>query len=327
MSICSSITLSVVVPCHNEATNIDYFYRELSNAFLSISERCLDMRFETIFVDDGSTDRTINLIQGLSNDNLKAEIKWISFSRNFGKEAAILAGLESSTGNYVALMDADLQDPPDLLPQMFEYLLHEPYDCVATRRITRRGEPLIRSSFSRLFYVLINSFSEVEIKDGARDYRLMTRQMVDSVLKLSEHNRFSKGIFSWVGYQTKWLEYDNIERQSGKSKWGFFSLLKYAIEGITSFSSAPLSVASFVGTTCCLFAVIGFIVVVVRACLFGDPVAGWPSTVSIILLLGGLQLLFLGILGQYLAKTYLETKQRPQYIVKSMGSNYDNWKN
>lgn len=301
--------ISIVVPCFNEEEAIPIFYNEM----LKISKN-MGVDFEILFVNDGSTDTTLEVIKNLSsNDN---QIKYISFSRNFGKEAAIYAGLKNSMGDYVVVMDVDLQDPPELLPEMYSYIMQDDYDCVATRRVTRKGEPPIRSFFARLFYKIINIISDTEIVDGARDYRFMTRQMVDAILDLPEYNRFSKGIFSWVGFRTKWLEYENIERSAGETYWSFWKLFKYSLEGIIAFSTAPLAISSIMGLVCCILAFIVIMFLIFRTLLFGDPVAGWPSLSCLILFMGGLQLFSVGILGQYLAKTYMETKQRPLYISK-----------
>ena len=270
--------------------------------------------FEFLFVNDGSKDNTLNILKELAKKDKR--VRYISFSRNFGKEAAMLAGLENARGDYITLMDADLQDPPAMLPEMYRLITEEGYDQVGTRRVTRKGEPPIRSFFARCFYKLINKMSKVEMVDGARDYRLMTRQVVDSIISLKEYNRYSKGLFSFVGYDTKWLEYENVNRVAGETKWSFWKLFKYAIEGIVAFTTVPLTLSSVFGIIFCLLSIIGIIFIVVRTWAFGDPVSGWPSLVCIILLLSGIQLLSLGIIGQYLAKAYLETKHRPIYIVK-----------
>ena len=270
--------------------------------------------FEIIGIDDGSKDRTLEILKELASKS--HTFKYISFSRNFGKEAAIYAGLKKSSGDYIVMMDADLQDPPTLLPQLMKAIIEEGYDSAATRRVSRKGEPIIRSLFARLFYKIMNKISSSEIVDGARDYRLMTRQFVNSILELSEYNRFSKGLFGWVGYKTKWIEYENIERIAGETKWSFWSLLIYSIEGIVAFSTAPLAIAAIVGLLFCLLAFLFIVIIIVRTLVFGDPVSGWPSMVCIILAMGGIQLLCVGILGEYQAKTYLETKNRPIYICK-----------
>ena len=300
--------ISLVVPCYNEEEVINLFYKEIQK----VQKDFKDVEFEIIFVNDGSSDKTLNLMRKLAKND---DVRYISFSRNFGKEAAMYAGLEASTGDYVAIMDADLQDPPALLKEMYEILESGEYDSVATRRVTRKGEPLIRSFFARMYYKLINKISKTEIVDGARDFRLMTRQMVNSVLSLKEYNRFSKGIFSWVGYRTKWLEYENIERAAGTTKWSFFKLFLYSLESIVAFSTAPLSIASVFGILFCFIAFIIIILIIVRTLIFGDPTSGWPSMACIMFLIGGVQLLCTGIIGQYLSKAYLEVKNRPIYIV------------
>lgn len=303
--------LSVIVPCYNEEENIRYFYEELLKNEAFFKERALNV--EIIYVNDGSKDGTLAEIKKLHEEDER--VKLLSFSRNFGKEAAIYAGFRKAAGDYVVMMDADLQDPPSLLPELFGYI-DEGYDSVATRRVSRKGEPIIRSFFARKFYKLMNNISKTEIVDGARDYRLMTRAVVDAVLSMGEYNRFSKGIFGWVGYETKWVEFENVERTRGETKWSFWGLVKYSIEGIVAFSTAPLSIASFMGVLFCVLAFILIIVIIVRTSIFGDPTSGWPSLVCIISLISGVQLLCLGIIGQYLSKTYLEVKNRPLYIVK-----------
>ena len=303
--------LSVIVPCYNEEENVKDFYVELMKNRSLFEERKMDV--EILYIDDGSKDRTVEEVRALKE--LDSRVRLISFSRNFGKEAAMYAGLENSKGDYVVIMDADLQDPPSLLPEMFA-ALDEGYDSVATRRVSRKGEPPIRSFFARCFYQLMKKISKTEIMDGARDYRLMTRQMVDAILKMSEYNRFTKGIYGWVGYKTKWLEFENIERAKGETKWNFWKLFLYSIEGITAFSTVPLVFASIMGVLFCALAFVAIIFIIVRKILFGDPVSGWPSLVCIILLVSGVQLFCLGILGQYLSKTYMEVKKRPIYLVK-----------
>ena len=303
--------LSVVVPCYNEQEAMGIFYDEIVKVADQMKN---DVNFEVIFVDDGSKDDTLKVARELSEKDDR--IKYISFSRNFGKESAIYAGLEKAKGDFVATMDVDLQDPPKLLLDMYKSIINEGYDCVATRRVTRKGEPPIRSFFARCFYAIINKISDTEIVDGARDYRLMTRQMVDSIINLKEYNRFSKGIFSWVGYKTKWLEYENVERSAGETKWSFWKLFIYSLEGIVAFSTAPLAIASIIGILFCFLAFIFICVIVVKTIVFGEPVAGYPSLICIITFIGGIQLFCIGILGQYLAKTYLETKRRPIYITK-----------
>lgn len=306
--------VSFVVPCYNEEESLPIFYEEACRVS-DILRNEHQAEVEFIFIDDGSSDGTIKELRKLrKKDN---RVRFISFSRNFGKEAGLYAGLENTKGDYVATLDADLQDPPSLMPEMLRFLMeNKEYDCVATRRETRSGEPLVRSFFAKLFYKIINKLSGTEIMDGARDFRFMTRKFVDAVLDLAEYNRFSKGIFSWVGFKTHWISYKNVERVAGKTKWNFWSLFRYSIEGIAGFSTVPLALASFLGVFCCAAAFIGIIIVVLRALLFGDPVAGWPSMISIILLIGGLQLFCIGIVGEYLAKTYTEVKQRPIYITK-----------
>ncbi len=302
--------ISIVVPCFNEAEALPIFYEEMCRAAETLS----GAELELWLVDDGSTDETLNVMRDLHKRDERC--RYLSFSRNFGKEAAMFAGLKSATGDYVAIMDADLQDPPSLLPEMFRILEEEPYDSVATRRSTRTGEPKIRSFLSRCFYKCINRLSKTEIASGARDYRLMNRKMVDAVLSLSEYNRFSKGIFGWVGFRTRWLEYENVERSAGKTKWSNWKLFKYSLEGILGFSAAPLSLASVIGLLFCVLSAMLIVVTVVRTLVWGDPVAGWPSLVCIVFLVSGVQLLCIGIMGQYLARTYLETKRRPIYLLQ-----------
>ena len=303
--------ISVIVPCYNEQEAIPFFYDEIVK-ISKIMEN--DAEFEYLFINDGSKDKTINVLRELAKRDER--VKYVSFSKNFGKEAAMYAGLEKSSGDYIAVMDVDLQDPPELLVQMFQDLESGEYDCVATRRVSRKGEPPIRSLFAKLFYSMINKISKTEIVDGARDYRLMTRQMVDAILEVKEYNRFSKGIFSWVGFNTKWLEYENVERRAGETKWSFWKLLKYSLDGIVAFSTVPLSIASMLGLLLCFIAFVLIIVIVVKTLAFGDPVAGYPSLMCVILFVGGVQLFCMGILGKYLSKTYLETKKRPIYLVK-----------
>ena len=302
-------TVSVIVPCYKEEEAAPIFYLEF---FRRTAE--MDCRWELWFVDDGSTDGTLAELRALRSQDER--VHFISFSRNFGKESAMYAGLEAATGDYVAIMDVDLQDPPELLPGMLTSIQEEGYDCVATRRVTRKGEPPIRSFFARQFYRLINRISKTEIVDGARDFRLMTRQMVDSILSLKEVSRFSKGIFSWVGYRTKWLEYENVERVAGETKWNFWKLFLYSIDGITAFSTAPLAIASITGVVFCGVSILLMLYFFIKTLIWGDPVAGFPAMICIILFLGGIQLFCVGILGQYLSKTYLETKRRPIYIAR-----------
>lgn len=303
---------TAVIPCYNEEENIKDIYDAILENEPFFKER--DIEVEILYVDDGSKDGTKKEIQELSKKD--SRVKMVSFSRNFGKEAAIYAGLENSNGDYVAIMDADLQDPPSLLPKMFEIVLDEGYDSAATRRVSRKGEPPIRSLFARMFYIIMRRISATEIMDGARDFRLMTKQMTRAILDMKEYNRFSKGIFGWVGFDTKWIEFENVKRRKGETKWSFGKLFVYSIEGIVGFSTMPLSIASFIGLLFCALSFIALIFIFVRALVFGDPVAGWPSLVCIITLASGVQMLSLGIIGKYLAKVYLEVKNRPIYIVK-----------
>ena len=302
--------ISVAVPCYNEEAALEPFFAAVS----AVAEQMPDVEFEFLFIDDGSRDKTLEKIQDLAQRD--SRVKYISFSRNFGKEAGIYAGLENADGDYVVIMDADLQDPPALLPEMYRSIKEEGYDCVGSRRVTRKGEPPIRSFFARVFYKLINKMSDSEIVDGARDFQMMNRQVVDAILSMGEYNRFSKGIFGWIGFKKKWLEYENIERVAGETKWSFWQLLLYAIEGIVAFSTTPLVISSVFGLICCVLALVMILVIIVRTLIFGDPTSGWPSLVCIMLLLSGIQMLGIGIVGQYLAKTYLETKKRPIYLVR-----------
>lgn len=306
--------ISIIVPVYNEEEAIKIFYDKITE----VSAK-MEADFEYIFVNDGSKDKTLEIAKEYAKKD--SRVRFVSFSRNFGKEAAMYAGLQASTGDYVAIMDVDLQDPPDLIPEMYETLLTTDYDCVATKRKTRKGENPIISFFSRLFYKIINKMTKTEIVDGARDFRLMSRQMVDSILQVTEYNRFSKGIFSWVGFNTKWIAYDNIERSAGKTKWNFWKLFVYALDGITAFSTAPLMIATLAGILFCFLAFIMIIAIIVKTCLYGDPVSGWPSMVCIVLLVGGVQLFCLGIMGQYMSKEYMEIKNRPIYIVKETEKN------
>jgi len=305
--------LSVIVPCYNEEESVPIFYKEILKTLNKIGE---NLEFELIFIDDGSSDKTLEVIKELCCS--EERIRFVSFSRNFGKEAAIFAGLEKSKGDFVAVMDVDLQDPPELLISMYEELIKEetPYDCVATRRVNRKGESKIRSFFARKFYSLINKISKTEIVDGARDYRLMTRKMVNSILSLKEYSRFSKGIFSWVGFKTKWIEYENVERVAGKTSWSFWGLFFYALEGIIGFSTLPLAIASILGFVLCAVSFILVLFIIIKTLIFGDRAVGYPSLMCAIIFIGGIQLLCIGILGQYLSKTYLEVKKRPIYVVK-----------
>lgn len=309
--------ISIVVPCYNEQEALPLFAGELSRIVDRMAVEFGGLSFEAVFVDDGSSDGTLRTLKELAGGGaLPFAAHYLSFSRNFGKEAAIYAGLEHARGDYVAIMDADLQDPPALLADMYRAVTQEGFDCAAARRTTREGEPPIRSFFARRFYRLINRLSTTEVADGARDFRLMRRCVVDAVLSLGEYNRFSKGIFGWVGFKNKWIPYQNVNRAAGESKWSFFSLFLYSIDGIVAFSTKPLAIASVSGILLCMVALLFTVYIAVRTLLYGDPVAGWPSTACIILFIGGLQLLCMGIFGQYLAKTYLETKRRPIYLVR-----------
>ena len=303
--------LTVIVPCYNEEENVPLFYRELMENQDFFAERGVEL--ELLYVDDGSGDGTVAAVRRLREEDGRVHL--LSLSRNFGKEAAMYAGLEHAGGDYVVVMDVDLQDPPSLLPEMFSWL-EEGYDSVATRRVSRKGEPPVRSLFARMFYRLMKKISRTEIMDGARDYRLMTRQMVDAILSMPEYNRFSKGIFGWVGFRTKWLEFENVERAKGESKWSFWKLFLYSLDGIAAFSTVPLMLASVMGVFFCVVAFLMIVFIIVRKLLFGDPVSGWPSLVCIILMVSGVQFFCTGILGQYLAKTYMEVKRRPIYLVK-----------
>ena len=303
------MTISLIIPCYNEEESLPTLYAELKNVTASMSE----YEFQLLFVDDGSKDKTLSILKDYAKDDKRVE--YISFSRNFGKEAAMYAGFCNAKGDYVAVMDADMQDPPSLLPQMMDILKTGEYDSVATRRITRKGEPKIRSFFARMFYKIMNKVSDADVVDGARDFRLMKREMVDAIVSMSEANRFSKGIFGWIGFRTYWLPYENVERVAGKTKWSFFKLLKYSLDGIVSFSETPLKIASWGGISFTFLAMVMMLVVFIRALIFGDPVAGWPSLVCIILFVGGVQLFCIGVMGQYISKIYKETKRRPQYIV------------
>ena len=302
--------LTAIVPCYNEEAALRYFYEEMQK----VMQKMQDVEFELLFINDGSKDNTLTVIKELAEKD--TPVKYISFSRNFGKEAAIYAGLENSDGDLTVIMDADLQDPPSLLPDMYRAIVEEGYDSVATRRVNRKGEPPIRSFFARNFYRLMNRISKADIVDGARDYRLMNRAFVDALLEMGEYNRFSKGLFGWVGFQTKWLEFQNVERVAGETKWSFWKLFLYSIDGIVAFSTMPLSIAAFLGVMMCIIAAAAIVFTIVRQVLYGGSAFGWPSMVCIIMFLGGIQLLCIGILGSYLAKTYLEVKKRPIYICK-----------
>lgn len=301
--------LSIIIPCFNEEEAIPLFFTEMENMKKTITHD-----LEYIFINDGSKDLTLQVLRDLAiKHNF---VRYISFSRNFGKEAALYAGLQAATGDLITVMDVDLQDPPELLPKMIEMIETSDVDCVGTRRADRKGEPPIRSFFAKKFYQLINKISDTEVVDGARDYRLMTRQMVDAILELTEHNRFSKGLFSWVGFKTEYISFANRERSAGETSWSFWKLFNYSIDGIVNFSDAPLNIASFVGAFSCFAAVIAMIFIIIRALIFGDPTSGWPSMVTIILFIGGVQLLCIGIIGKYIGKIFMETKKRPVYIVK-----------
>ena len=302
-------SVTLIVPCYNEQDSLPIFYDAVCEVAKSIEHYDVTM----LLINDGSKDQTLSIMRDLAKKD--SRVRYLSFSRNFGKEAAMYAGFCNAKGDYVAVMDADMQDPPSLLPQMLEILETGEYDSVATRRVSRDGEPPIRSFFARMFYRIINRISDADIVDGARDFRLMKHEMVDAIVAMCEYNRFSKGIFGWIGFKTKWLPYKNVERVAGETKWSFWSLFKYSIDGIVNFSQAPLSIASLMGLILTLASFCAIVFIVVRRLLFGDPVAGWASTACIILFMGGLQLLCMGIMGQYMAKTYLEVKRRPHYII------------
>ncbi len=302
--------ISIVVPCYNEEHTLLILYKELNK----VTESMAGYDFEYVFVNDGSKDKTLSVLKELAQKD--SRVKYVSFSRNFGKEAALLAGLKNAKGDMVATMDADMQDPPSLLPEMVAFVESGVYDNAATRRVTRKGEPVIRSFFARMFYLTMRRMTDIEIVDGARDYRVMNRAMVDSIIALQEYNRFSKGIFSWVGYETKWVEFENVERSAGETKWSFWKLLRYAIDGMVSFSEAPISMASWLGLIMTGVSVIALLFLFLRALIFGDPVAGWPSLACIMTFIAGIQLFVMGVMGQYIAKTYTEVKRRPHYIVK-----------
>ena len=304
--------LSVIVPCFNEEETVADFYDEFIKNKAFFDEHNLD--YEVIYIDDGSKDHTVDEIKKLHEKD--SRVHMVSFSRNFGKEAAMFAGFQHAKGDYVVTMDVDLQDPPALLPEMFKAIWEEGYDSVATRRFTRKGEPPIRSFFAKMFYRMINKMSKTEIVDGARDYRLMTRQVVDAILSMKEYNRFTKGIYGWVGFRTKWIAFENVERQKGTTKWSFWKLLLYALEGIVAFSTTPLAIASVFGLLFCFVAFIMILIIIVKTLILGDPTSGWPSMVCIFLMVSGVQLFCMGIIGQYLSKAYLEGKERPIYISK-----------
>ncbi len=302
--------LTAIIPCYNEEAVLRIFYEEMKRVMSEMK----DTEFELLFVNDGSKDNTLAVLKEMAD--LDNRVKYISFSRNFGKEAAIYAGLQHAGGDLTVIMDADLQDPPSLLPKMYQAIVEEGYDSVATRRVNRKGEPPIRSFFARRFYRLMNHISKADIVDGARDFRMMNRNFVDALLSMGEYNRFSKGLFGWVGYQTKWLEYENVERAAGETKWSFWKLFLYSIDGIVAFSTLPLSISAFLGVLMCILAVFAIVFIIIRQLLYGGSAFGWPSMVCIMIFIGGIQLLCMGILGSYLAKTYLEVKKRPIYILK-----------
>lgn len=302
--------ISIVVPCYNEEPTLNILYEELNKVTATMSE----YGFEYIFINDGSKDKTLDILKEMAQKDIR--VKYVSFSRNFGKEAALLAGLKNAKGDFVATMDADMQDPPSLLPEMVSYVVSGEYDNAATRRVSRKGEPIIRSFFARMFYRVMRRITDIEIMDGARDYRVMNRPMVDSIIALQEYNRFSKGIFSWVGFETKWIEFENVERSAGETQWSFWKLLHYSIEGMVSFSDAPINIASWLGLIMTGVSVIALIFLFLRALIFGDPVAGWPSLACIMTFIAGIQLFVMGMMGQYISKTYMEVKNRPHYIVK-----------
>ncbi len=302
--------ISIVVPCYNEEPTLGILYEELNK----ITATMTDYTFEYVFINDGSKDKTLAILKEMAKKDEK--VKYVSFSRNFGKEAALLAGLKNAKGDLVATMDADMQDPPALLPELVGYVESGEYDNAATRRVSRKGEPIIRSFFARMFYRVMRRITDIEIMDGARDYRVMNRPMVDSIIALQEYNRFSKGIFSWVGFETKWVEFENVERSAGETKWSFWKLFRYSIEGMVSFSDAPINIASWLGLVMTGVSVLALLFLFLRALIFGDPVAGWPSLACIMTFIAGIQLFVMGMMGQYVSKTYMEVKNRPHYIVK-----------
>ncbi len=306
--------LTVVVPCYNEEEALPIFYDEMSRTMEEFKNTDSELEFELLFIDDGSKDNTLQIIKSLKAKDDR--VRYVSFSRNFGKEAGIYAGLDNANGDYVVIMDADLQDPPSLLSEMYKAVSEEGYDTAATRRVTRKGEPPIRSFFARQFYRLMNSMTELDIMDGARDYRIMTRTMVDAVLSMKEYNRFTKGIYSWVGFKTKWIDYENRERVAGETKWNFWKLFLYSMEGFVGFTTAPLTIAAVIGLFFTFAAFVMIVFIIIRTLVYGDPTSGWPSMICIIVFLGGVQLFCIGLVGEYLAKTYLETKGRPIYIAK-----------
>ena len=306
--------LSVIVPCFNEQESIPFFYQAITETAAGMQKTWEDLEFEFLFIDDGSKDNTLAIVESLREKDTR--VRFVSFSRNFGKEAAMYAGLSNAKGDHAVTMDVDMQDPPALLPELYKAVTEEGYDSAATRRVTRKGEPVIRSFFARRFYRLINRMSSADIVDGARDYRIMTRRMVDAIVSMKEYNRFTKGIYGWIGFNTKWIEFENVERVAGETKWSFWKLFGYALEGIIGFSTIPLSIATWFGILMSLVAFLGILFIIVKKLIIGDPTSGWSSMVCIMLLVAGIQLFCLGIIGQYLAKTYLETKQRPIYIAR-----------
>ena len=307
--------ITLIIPCFNEEETLPIFYEALTQ----VAEQMENETFEFLYIDDGSKDNTLHLLKGYALEDPR--VRYISFSRNFGKEAAMYAGFCNANGDYIAVMDADMQDPPSLIPEMYRIITEEGYDSVATRRINREGEPPIRSFFAKLFYKLINQISDADIVDGARDFRLMTRKMADAIIQMGEYNRFIKGIYGWIGFKTKWLPYQNIERVAGETKWSFWKLFKYSVSGIVNFSEVPLMISSFAGIIFCLISLLCVLIIFIRRLVWGDPVNGWASLACIITFLGGIQLLCIGIMGQYLAKTYLETKKRPIYIIRETNIN------
>ena len=317
--------VSVVVPCYNEQEVLPMFYDEITKTTDSMSQQFPELEFEYVFINDGSKDKTLEILRSLADKDKR--VRYISFSRNFGKESGMFAGLQNAKGDFIVVMDADLQHPPSFLPEMYSYVRDGEYDCATTRRVSRDGESKIRSWFARKFYKIMNKISQTEIVDGAQDFRFMTRQMVDAILDMSEYNRFSKGIFSWVGFSTRYIEYKNVERPAGTSSWSFWGLFKYSLEGIMAFSTAPLAISSLLGIVSCIIAFILMLVTVIKTIAFGEDVAGYPTTICVIFLLSGLQLFCTGILGQYLSKTYLETKRRPIYIAKETDESYRSRKN
>lgn len=305
--------LSIIVPCFNEEAVLPFYRRETQKVLQELVET-RKLTYEYILIDDGSSDGTLAYLRSWHAED--PCVRYISFTRNFGKEAGLLAGLRAAEGDYIVVMDADLQDPPSLLPQMLDAVVKEGYDCAATRRSDRRGEPPVRSWFARRFYAIVNHDSSARIMDGARDFRLMSRQMKDAVLSMGEYNRFSKGIFAWVGFRTKWISYQNVERAAGKTKWSFWSLCRYAVDGIVGYTTRPLEIAAWIGIVFFVLSLAGILFIIVRKLIFGDPVAGWPSLVVIILFVSGIQLFCTGVIGEYLAKTYLEVKKRPVYLIR-----------